>query len=471
MNGRRNFFVDAFRGVGGLALASMLYEDGILAMDGQGAANSQTPHFSSKARHCIFFFMWGGPSHIDLWDPKPVLNRFDGQVIPDEYLSGSEFAFIQKETARLKGSQFEFAKRGASGIEISELQPHLARCVDELAIIRSMHTDSFNHRPGQMLMNTGFTRSGRPPIGAWLQYGLGSPSKELPGFVVLRTGREVDGGASNWSSGFLPTKYQGVPFRKDGPPILNLENPSDLNSAEHRSSLEAISKLNQIRRLQVGDEEIAARIASYELAFRMQSAAPDLCDLSGETAATCERYGIHREDEDQSSFSRNCLLARRMVERGVRFINIYLGDWDAHFHLVDNHRRLCAISDQPIAALLEDLKERGLLESTLVVWAGEFGRTPVGENRNADKDTSGRDHHPQAFTTWFAGGGVKPGTVLGSTDDLGWKVTSDPVHVNDFHATLLHLFGMDHKRLVYRHQGRDFRLTDVGGNVIQKLIG
>ena len=470
---RRMLLSNAFRGVSGLALASLLAEDGLLA-NADPQTNDELPlrepHFAAKAKHCIFFFMWGAPSHIDLFDPKPVLVKLHGEPIPEAIAKDANFAFVQKASARLQGSPFRFQAHGRSGIELSELLPNLGRCVDDMTVIRTTHTDSFNHRPGEILMNTGFPRLGRPSVGSWLHYGLGSPSRDLPGFVVLRSGSEVDGGSSNWSSGFLPSIYQGVALRREGPPILNLENPKGLSNLAHRHSLEAIKQLNEIRRVATGDDEISARIANYELAFRMQSAAPELCDLSQENELTQKTYGIDREDEDQRSFAKNCLLARRLVERGVRFVNIYLGSWDAHFYLTDNHKRLCKVSDQPIAALLADLKSRGMLESTLVVWAGEFGRTPVGENRNQDSNTSGRDHHPNAFTTWLAGGGVKGGSVVGQTDELGWNPIADPVHVNDLHATLLHLFGLDHKRLIYRYQGRDFRLTDVAGNVIEKVL-
>ena len=471
---RRCLLSNAFRGVSGLALASMLAEDGLLAMDDQSSVDNNSargqPHFVGKAKHCLFFLMWGAPSQIDLFDPKPILNKHHGEPIPVEIAKDANFAFVQKETARLQGSPFQFQSYGKSGIELSELLPNLGRCVDEMTMVRTTHTDSFNHRPGQILMNTGFPRLGRPSMGAWLQYGLGSQSRDLPGFVVLRSGAEVDGGSSNWSSGFLPSIHQGVALRRDGAPILNLENPAGVTGSAHRHSLDAINKLNEIHRAEIKDDEITARIANYELAFRMQSAAPELSDLSRESDVVHRSYGVDREDEDERNFSKNCLLARRLVERGVRFVNIYLGSWDAHMGLVENHKRLCKVADQPIAALLEDLKTRGMLDSTLVVWAGEFGRTPVGENRNQDANPSGRDHHPNAFTTWLAGGGVKAGSIVGQTDELGWNIASDPVHVNDLQATLLHLFGLDHKRLIYRYQGRDFRLTDIAGKVIEKIL-
>jgi hypothetical protein len=468
---RRRWIARSLQGFGGLALTKMLLDEGVLAMGSESLGTAPSPPLPiAKAKHCIFFFMWGGPSHVDLFDPKPMLNRFHGQPIPESIAKNAEFAFVHKESARLQGSPFSFQSQGECGTEYSELLPHLGRCADRITLVRTMHTDSFNHRPGQILLNTGFTRLGRPTLGSWLQYGLGNVSQDLPGYVVLRSGSEVDGGSSNWSSGFLPAKHQGVALRRDGPPILNIDNPPGLTDRSHRRSLDALRQLNDLRRLETGDEEIAARIASYELAFRMQSSAPELCNLSQETIETHRAYGTDRSDEDEQSFANNCLLARRMVERGVRFINVYLGDWDAHFYLPDNHRRLCKVADQPIAALLDDLQRRGLLDSTLVVWAGEFGRTPVGENRHQDPQTTGRDHHPTAYSVWMAGGGVKSGHVVGKTDDLGWNIVSDPVHVHDLHATMLHLFGIDHRKLVYRYQGRDFRLTDVAGQVVTQAL-
>lgn len=470
---RRTLLGGGIRGLGGIALASLLASDGLLATEIGEQRNPLTPrttHFAPKATNCIFFFMWGGPSHIDLFDPKPQLAKYDGQAIPDSIAKNAQFAFVKKETARLKGSPFQFHKRGESGIEFSDLLPHIGGCADEIAMIRTLRADSFNHRPAQILLNTGFMRVGRPPVGSWLLYGLGSESQNLPGYVVMKTGPDPDGGSSNWSNGFLPSHYQGVLLRSDGPPILNLDNPSGLTAAAHRASLDAISELNRQHYTSAGDSEILTRIANYELAFRMQSAAPELTDLSGESADTLKSYGLDRADHEQQSFSRNCVLARRMVERGVRFVNIYFGNWDAHFNLIPNHTRLCETCDQPIAALINDLKQRGLLDSTLVVWAGEFGRTPVGENRSMGGEVSGRDHHPDAFSVWLAGGGVPGGQVIGTTDELGWNAVSDPMNVNDLHASMLHLFGLDHKRLTYRYEGRDFRLTDVAGNVVQKLV-
>lgn len=475
MFNRRNLLLESFQGLSGVALATLLADDGLLGSENENQRNEDKastglPHFLARAKHCIFFFMWGGPSQIDLFDPKPLLTKHNGEPIPKSIAEGVNFAFTNKETARLQASPFEFKAYDNSGIEFSQLLPNIGRSAHRLTLVRTLHTDSFNHRPGQIFMNTGATRMGRPAIGSWLNYGLGSPSQELPGFVVLCSGDDVEGGSSNWSNGFLPSHFQGVAMRREGPPILNLENPDELSPLAHHQGLKALAQLNRIHQEETGDAEIAARIANYELAFRMQAAAPELCDLSRETASIHRAYGVDRTDAEEHSFAKNCLLARRLVERGVRFVNIYFGDWDAHVDLSSKYQRLCKIVDQPIAALLDDLQQRGLLDSTLVVWAGEFGRTPVGDNRMQEVVTSGRDHHPTAFTAWLAGGGVKRGYVLGESDELGWNPISDPVHVNDFHATLLHLFGLDHKKLIYRYQGRDFRLTDVAGNVVHKVL-
>jgi uncharacterized protein (DUF1501 family) len=474
--GRREFLTSGFRGIGALALATLLAEDGLLAAAPDTSAESdplrpRPTHHAPKARNCIFFLMAGGPSHVDLFDPKPELNRLEGRAIPESILKDAQFAFAQKETARLVGTPFRFRKQGQSGMEFSELLPHLSTCVDEIALIRSMYTDTFNHRPALNMMNTGFTRIGRPSLGSWLLYGLGSVSRGLPGYVVLNHAEGLDGGSSNWSSGFLPSSYQGVPLRTKGPAVLNLDNPDGLIPSAHRLSLDATARLNRERFRNCVVPEILSRIASYEQAFRMQSAAPELNEVTAESRQTLDDYGLNRPDPLARSFARSCLLARRLVERGVRFVQIYHEDWDAHVGLVENHTLNCQVVDQPIAALLKDLKRRGLLDSTLVVFAGEFGRTPVGENRAQRAEVSGRDHHPSAFSAWMAGGGIKGGQVIGKTDEIGWNPIEDPVHVNDFHATMLHLFGIDHRRLTYRFQGRDFRLTDVGGVVVEKLVG
>lgn len=366
-------------------------------------------------------------------------------------------------------------------MELSELLPHLGRHADDIALVRSMHTEAFNHHPGQLLMNTGSMLGGRPSLGSWLAYGLGSEAENLPAYVVLTAGRGLSGGAQLWSSGFLPTNFAGTRFRSGGDPVLSLANPPGVDASLQAGTVSAVADLNRIHAASVGDPAIASRIATYETAFRMQSAAPELMDLSGESASTLAAYGVDRPDPviradrgggpgQFGSFARNCLLARRLVERGVRFVNVYHASWDHHSNLDVELPFNAAMADQPVAALLGDLKQRGLLDTTLVVWGSEFGRTPLGENRRGRPANTGRDHHPFAFSMWMAGGGIRGGQVLGETDELGWGIVRDPVHVNDLHATLLHLFGIDHERLTYRHQGRDFRLTDVGGDVVRRLL-
>lgn len=484
--GRRDFLTSSACGLGSLALVSMLADDGLLTAEPAPADTAnplrpKLPHFAPRAKACIFFFFEGGPSQIDLFDPKPRLNALHGQKLPDSMTKSVRFAFIQKESATLLGCPRRFARYGQSGMDMSDLVPHIAACSDDIAMIRSMWTDSFNHHPGQLLMNTGVPRFGHPSIGSWLLYGLGSESQELPGYVVLNSGRGTSGGASNWSSGFLPSTYAGVLFRNQGDPVLHLANPPGVSNQLQRRTLEALRELNGQRYAIVRDPQIASRIAAYELAFRMQAAAPSLIDFSGESRATLAAYGVDRTEEDMknytgggkgefAAFASNCLLARRLVERGVRFVNIYHATWDHHSNLNQGLAFNCKMADQPIAALLGDLKARGLLETTLVVWGSEFGRTPLGENRRGREANTGRDHHPFAFTLWMAGGGVKGGMILGKTDDIGWNVVEDPVHVNDLQATLLHLFGFDHERLSVRHGGLDVRLTNVGGHVVNKLL-
>ncbi|MSR60383.1 MAG: DUF1501 domain-containing protein [Planctomycetaceae bacterium] len=483
---RRAFLGNAANGVGLLALASMLGEQGLLAApDDIESAKPQAArlaHFAPKAKACIFIYLEGAPSQIDLFDQKPKLNELNGKPLPESMTQKVRFAFLQKETATLMGSPRTFAQHGQCGMELSDFLPHLATCVDDICLVRSMHTEAFNHHPGQLLLNTGSQMFGRPSIGSWLTYGLGSESQDLPGYVVLTAGRGTSGGTSNWSSGFLPTTYQGVLFRNQGEPILNLDNPPGVTDGIQRQTIQGLSDLNRLRHAALGDPDIAARIASYELAFRMQSSAPELIDLSGESKAVHAAYGLGREEPDAAggrgggkgsfeAFSRNCLLARRLVERGVRFVNIVHASWDHHSNLTPELAHNCQMADQPIAALLKDLKVRGLLDSTLVVWASEFGRTPLGENRPGFASVTGRDHHPFAFSIWCAGGGIAGGRTIGTTDDLGWNVEQDPVHIHDLQATLLHLFGINHLNLTYRFQGRDFRLTDVEGNVVEKMLG
>lgn len=455
-------------GLGTAALASLLRDEGLLA-----AEATRGPHFAPRAKRCIYLFMEGGPSQMDLFDPKPKLNELDGQPMPESLLQGVKFAFTQKETARLMGTPRTFQPQGQCGMELSNLLPHLSRHADDIALVRSMHCDQFNHLPGQLLMLTGTPFRGWPTMGSWLNYGLGSESRDLPGYVVMTTlGRGLPGGAASWSSGFLPSQYSGAQFRNTGTPVLNLANPPGITPAMQARTVAAVNDLNRQRLQRSGQEEIASRIENYELAFRMQSAAPELIDLSGESLSTLEAYGLNRQDKTgfQSSFARNCLMARRLVERGVRFVTLFLSTWDQHSNLDAQLTTNTEISDQPVAALLQDLKERGLLEDTLVVWGGEFGRTPLGENRKGFKTVTGRDHHPFSFSLWMAGGGVKGGQVIGKTDEIGWGVVDDPVHVHDLHATILHLFGFDHEALTYRFQGRNFRLTDVYGEVVEKLL-
>ena len=480
---RRDFLATSASGLGLVALATAFREQGLLASP-IPAANPLAPkasHYSGKAKACIFIYMEGAPSQMDLFDPKPKLNDLDGQKLPDSFTRTVRFAFIQKDSATVMGSPRRFSRHGQSGMEFSDLLPNIASCADDIALIRSMHTDQFNHHPGQLMMNTGSGLFGRPSIGSWLNYGLGTESQNLPGYVVLNAGRGLSGGAQLWSSGFLPSTYAGVLFRNQGDPVLNLGNPPGITAEMQHYGLDGLNDLNRLHHKYIGDPEIASRIAAYELAFKMQTAAPELMDISKESAATLAAYGVDREDpkvktdrgggpNQYRTFARNCLLARRMVERGVRYINIYHASWDHHSNLdveLDFNARM---ADQPIAALLKDLKDRGLLDSTLVVWGSEFGRTPLGENRVGYKKVTGRDHHPFAFTIWMAGGGVKGGQIIGETDEIGWSIVRDPVHINDFHATLLHLFGLDHTQLTYRFQGRDFRLTDVAGKVVQQLV-
>ncbi len=450
----------------------MLQQESLAAPTGPLALNK--PHFEPRAKACIFIYMAGGPSHVDLYDPKPILTERHGKKMPDSILKDVEFAFIKKDKAVLKGAPAKFRKRGECGIEYSDMVSQIGSCADDIALIRTMHGEQFNHHPGQLLLSCGKAELGRPTIGSWLVYGLGSESNNLPGYVVLTAGRGASGGSSNWSSGFLPTTYQGVPFRDQGDPVLYLSNPPGVTRESQRRSLDTLRRLNEMRYAQVGDPEIASRIAQYELAYRMQSAAPELTDLSGETQATLDAYGVGRPTPRPTAemqvggtynkFSTNCLLARRLVERGVRFVNIVHASWDQHSKLKHDLAWNCRMADQPIAALIRDLKQRGLLDDTLVVWGSEFGRTPLGQG------SDGRDHHPHAFSMWLAGGGAKGGTVHGETDEIGWAPVKDGVHVNDFQATLLHLFGLDHERLAVNYRGLDVRLTNLEGHVVHNVV-
>ncbi len=450
---RRWFFEQCGVGLGTAALGQLLCESGFAA---------QPTHFTPKAKHVIFLFMAGAPSHLELFDNKPQLAKFDGTLPPAELLKGYRAAFINPNS-KLLGPKFKYRRYGKSGTELSELLPFTGEVADEIAIVKSMVTDAFNHAPGQLLMNTGTMQFGRPSMGAWVLYGLGSETKDLPGFVVFSSGSKgPSGGDSCWGSGFLPTLYQGVQFRSGGDPVLYLSNPPGMDTELQRDSLDALKKLNTIRGAATGDPEIATRINSFEMAFRMQGVAPELMDIGKESKETLEMYGA---EPGKASFANNCLLARRLVEKGVRFVQLYHEAWDQHSNLVKDLQKNCLATDRASAALIKDLKQRGLLEDTLVVWGGEFGRTPMVQG-----GSDGRDHHPNAFTMWMAGGGIKAGARIGETDELGFNVVNDRVHVHDLHATMLRLLGFDHKRLTFQFQGRPFRLTDVEGNVVDALM-
>ena len=468
---RRHFFGRCGVGLGAIALNQLLSEDGLGAggpvIDPAHPMNPRAPHFAPKAKRVIYLFMAGGPSQLDLFEDKPKLRELQGQPPPKSLMEGKRFAFL-KGNETLLGSHRKFAPAGQCGMPLSELFPHHREIADEVCWVRGMKTDVFNHAPAKLLMNTGFQGPGRPALGAWSIYGLGSESRDLPGFVVLQSGpRGPRGGSTLWSGGFLPTSYQGVPFRGKGDAILHLRSPEAMTRERERRFYDTVSGLNHARLQETGDPEILTRINAYEMAFRMQTSAPELMDLKSETPETLALYGVK---PGEPSFGANCLLARRLAERGVRFIQLYHTNWDSHGgpgeNLNADFEKVCAQVDQASAALVLDLKRRGLLDDTLVIWGGEFGRTPMGENRA----TVGRDHHVDAFTMWLAGGGVKPGLIFGETDELGFGVVRDPVHVHDLHATLLHQLGFDHERLTYRFQGRDFRLTDVHGHVVKGIL-
>jgi hypothetical protein len=469
---RRHFYEQCGVGLGKIALASLLAGDLLdrpsAAAIGPEAAHplaAKPSHYRPQVTRVIYLFMAGAPSQLDLFDYKPMLLEHDGQPIPAEIVRDQRYAFIRRD-AKLLAPRFKFAKHGQCGAEISEIIPGLAEVVDDLAIIKSMHTDQFNHAPGQLLMNTGSSLPGRPCMGSWVSYGIGSESQNLPAFVVLPSGGN-SGGVANWSSGFLPTTFAGVPLRSQGDPILNVSNPAGVDPRLQRETIDVVSRLNQRRLDIVADPEIATRISAYEMAYRLQTSAPELMNLAGESQQTLDMYGA---EPGKASFANNCLLARRLVERGVRFVNIFHEAWDHHSDVEGGLRTQCGLTDKPCAALVKDLKQRGLLDETLVVWGGEFGRTPMVESNAALGRKLGRDHHPQAFTMWLAGGGVRAGITLGKTDELGFHIAEDPVHVHDLQATILHLLGLDHKRLTYKFQGRDFRLTDVSGNLIRQIL-
>ena len=430
--------------------------------------SSAATHFPARAKSVIFLFQIGGPSQLDLFDPKPELRRLDGQPLPDSQLKKLKFAQIQEKRPSMMGSPWRFRRHGQVGATVSELLPHTSRIVDQISLVRTVKTDDTNHMFAELLMNTGWRQFGHPSIGSWVVYGLGSVARDLPAFVVLRSGMRPRSKAANYGHGFLPPNYQGTPFRASGDPILNLASPPGFDRNRQRQTIQAIQQLNQQRLAKTGDDEIAARIASYEMAFRMQSSAPELLDLKQESAATLKMYGI--DNHRRPSYARNCLLARRMVERGVRFVQVFHGDWDHHGNIKHGLPAQCRVTDQGSAALIRDLAQRGLLDETLVIWGGELGRSSVAQKGMKPGAPVGRDHHIDAFAMWFAGGGVKSGQVIGETDELGCQPVTKSWHIYDVQATILHLLGINHEELTYRYQGRDFRLTDVHGEVQTELF-
>ena len=460
---RRWFFKECGLGLAGIAASSLLQSEGRARVMASGDTMSpKAPHFKAKAKRVIYMFQAGAPSQLELFDPKPELNKRSGQLPPQNLLDGYRAAFIDPKSALL-GGKFKFKKYGQCGMELSEVLPYTGEIADHICLVRSMQTDAVNHAPGQILMNTGSQQFGRPSFGSWTLYGLGSESADLPGFVVLTSAKGTSGGASNYGAGFLPTMYGGVPFRSTGDPVLYLSNPPGIDARVQRNSLDTIRQLNELSMNSIGDPTTVARIQSYEMAYKLQTSAPELMDLGQETPETLAMYGINNPKE--ANFARNCLLARRLVERGVRFVQLFHEAWDQHGNLKAGVQQNANDTDRASAALVKDLKQRGLLEDTLVVWGGEFGRTPMVQGGD-----DGRDHHNRSFSVWLAGGGIKPGYTYGETDELGFNVVENPVHVHDLNATLLHLLGLDHLKLTYRFQGRDYRLTDVHGNVIQDIM-
>lgn len=459
---RRWFLRDCGLGLAGIAANSLLAREAARTTSSAITSGAPTSHFPARAKRVIYMFQAGAPSHLELFDPKPELTKRDGRLPPPELLNGYRAAFIKPNSALL-GAKYKFAKHGASGLDFSELLPHTAGLADDLCMIRSMQTDAVNHAPAQILMNTGSQQFGRPSFGAWTLYGLGSECEDLPGYVVLTSAKGTSGGASNYGCGFLPTSYGGVPFRSAGDPVLYLSNPRGIDAPAQRASLDTLNELNRLALGDAGDPEISARIDAYEMAYRLQTSAPELMNLSQEPKHILEMYGI--KDVKEASYARNCLLARRLIERGVRFVQLFHEAWDQHGNLTKAIKENCQNTDQASAALVKDLKQRGLLDDTLVVWGGEFGRTPMVQGGN-----DGRDHHNRCFTMWVAGGGFKKGHIHGETDELGFNVVRDAVHVHDLNATLLHQLGFDHEKLTYRFQGRDFRLTDVHGHVVKGVL-
>ena len=478
---RRELLKSGILNVGSFSLATLLANEQQLLGETNPVANPSSSisgkspyppkasHFPAKAKCVIQLFMAGAPSQLDMFDHKPTLAKYEGKPIPPSVIQGQRYAFIQPDAAVL-GPRFPFARYGESGAELASVLPHLSKVVDDISIVRSVHTDLFNHSPAQLFLNTGSGIPGRPSMGSWMSYGLGSEADDLPSYIVLKSGGSLSGGASMWSAGFLPSIHQGVPFRNQGDPVLHVSNPAGIDKQAQRDSLDLIKSLNEQHFQEIGDPEIQTRISAYEMAFRMQSKAPELMDFSTEKAETLEEYGANPKDA-KAAFANNCLLARRLAERGVRFIQIYHAGWDHHSNVAGGVRSQTNQTDKPAAALIADLKQRGMLEETLVVWGGEFGRTPMIEASAALGRNMGRDHHPQAFTMWFAGGGIQPGRTVGKTDEFGFNVVEDPVHIHDVQATILHCMGIDHRRLSFRFRGLNFRLTGVEEHQpVSKLI-
>ena len=470
---RRHFFSDCGVGLGKIALGSLL-----AAGNGRTAAGSEDANaspfaprptdFPATAKRVIYLFMAGAPSQLELFDFKPKLRQLEGQPLPPSVIKGQRYAFIQPNAAVL-GPRFRFSQQGQSGQQISEVLPHLGKVVDDVTLIRSMHTDHFNHSPAQLFLNTGSGVPGRPSMGSWLSYGIGSEAENLPSFVVLKSGGSLSGGAAMWGSGFLSSVHQGVPFRSQGDPILHVSNPQGIDRQVQRDTIDLVNSLNRKRMGLVGDPEIQTRINAFETAYRMQAEAPELMDFSSEDRRTLENYGADPRQGGRS-FANNVLLARRLAERGVRFIQVYHAGWDHHSNVEGGVRGQAKTTDQACAALVRDLKERGMLEDTLIIWGGEFGRTPMVEASAALGRKNGRDHHPQAFTIWLSGGGIRPGMSLGKTDELGFHTVENPVHVQDLQATILHCLGLDHERLSFPFRGLDFRLTGVEKRRVLKEI-
>ena len=471
---RREFVTAGGVNLASLALWSLMEKAADAGSPGDHSASagfidplSPTPsHYRPKAKSVIFLFMVGGPSHLDLFDPKAELNRREGESLPAEILNVAKFAQIQEKQPKLMASRWKFARHGECGASVSELLPETASIVDKISFLRTLKTDDTNHAFAELMMNTGWRNFGRPSMGSWATYGLGSAADNLPAFMVLQSGMWPRSKSANYGNGFLPSAFQGVPLRSSGSPILNLENPAGFDRQRQRRTIDAVNRLNAERFADTLDPETTARIAAYERAFRMQAGATELFDLGAETPAALAQYGI--DNPNQPSYARNCLLARRLVERGVRFVQVFHGDWDHHTNIGQRLPHQCRQTDRASAALVQDLQQRGLLDETLVIWGGELGRSSVAQI--SSKDAVGRDHHIEAFTMWLAGGGVRAGHSVGKTDELGYFAVEDPCHVHDLQATILHLLGLDHTRLTYRFQGRDFRLTDVHGEVIEPLL-